>query len=330
MKRANINLMLLTGTLALLAACGGESELIVLVEMDEGIAHGVHADRHDHDHDHDHDHGHDHPTSIVDGWDLEFSEYVVHFGDVTIAKSADLSGVKILPIERLIDLKRIGASEELGMLGGLESGRWDRLSWSVAPPKEASECHARVSQALCDQMIEGGESVYLAGTLKNPSGRSCPPGGEEREATEIAFEFALPIAVRFAECQSAGGEGVGLPSGGSSAIALSYHAEHLLFNAFAEGQREIRLRAQYLANADLDGDGKVTIEELRAIKESDFEPLFTNCSEDHSLVSFSEGYSLSGAINDPIETLEDYLIAHLMTQGHVDGEHECAALPLEP
>lgn len=307
----------------LFAACEGESQLVVLVEMDESIAHGLHGGDHE-------GHGHEHSSAIVDGWELEFSYYIVHFGDVTIAKSADLSSAQELAINTFVDLKRIGASEELGVLNHLSSGRWDRLSWSVSPPDDSSECHPRVPHEICEAMKRDGASVYLAGSLTKPGGRSCPPTEEEgRDAEQIDFEFALPIAVRFAECQSAGGEGVGLPSGGTSAIALSYHAEHLLFNAFAEGQREIRLRAQYLANADLDGDGVVSLAELRAVKRQDFDELFTRCSDDVALSSFSDGYSLSGAINEPIETLEDYLIAHLMTQGHVDGEHECAAVALE-
>lgn len=302
--------------------CDSESTLLVMIEMDESIAHGIHGDGHGHSH------GHDHPSAVADGWELEFERYLVHFNDVKIAKSADLSSEKIVPIRRIVDLKRIRTNEELGILEGLESGRWDRLSWSIAPPTEESDCHPRVPQAICDAMIRDGMSVLIEGSLHKDGGRSCPPNGAEQDADEIHFEFMLPVAVRFVECQSAGGEGVGLPTGGMSAIALSYHAEHLLFNAFAEGQRTIQLRAQFLANAAK--DGRVTRSELESIPRNDFEALFTRCSDDHSLQSFSEGYSLSGAINDPIETLEDYLIAHLMTQGHVDGEHECAALPLEP
>lgn len=305
-------------SLVLLSACDGESQLVVLVELDESIAYGLEGANHE---------AGEHLSSIADGWELEFSQYIVHFGDVAIAKSGDLSGEQTLRIDTFVDLKRIGASEELGVLGALDSGRWDRLSWSVSKPSDSSRCHPRVPFARCDEMTSEGKSVYLAGSLTKPNGRACSPGAEEREVDRIDFEFALPIGVRFTECRSAGGEGIGLPKGGTSAIALSYHAEHLLFNAFAEGQREIRLRAQYLANADLDGDGIVRLDELRAIPRSDFEELFTRCSGDPRLSSFSEAYSLSGAIHEPLDSLEDYLIAHLMTQGHVDGEYECAALP---
>src|SRR5690606_21107986 len=96
-------------------------------------------------------------------------------------------------------------------------------------------------------------------------------------------------------------------------------AEHILYNAFGEGARTIRLRAQFLANADLDLDGVVTTEELELTDRSAFEELFTNGTE---LASFSEEYSLSGALV-PIDTAADYVRAHLMTQGHLDGEHEC-------
>ena len=310
----------LTASLALLAlaACGGEAgDLIIVADVDSVISRGLEPGPR--------------PEDVADGWSLSYSRYAVHFGDVVVGKLAEPSGDRVLEVNRVIDLASVPGQVELGALIGLSPGRWDSVSYEVVSASSESTCGESAgdpedSESPCRELIDGGYAVVMEGAIESPTGRSCPPDETpaDREdscvpAPRVEFRFAFPLEARFVECRTASGPGVGIPSGGDATIALSYHSEHLLFNAFGEGARTIVLRAQFLANADLDGDGIVTTEELGQIPSSQFDQLFTNGTE---IESFASAYSLSGALL-PLDDAADYVRAHLMTQGHLDGESEC-------
>ncbi len=77
-------------------------------------------------------------------------------------------------------------------------------------------------------------------------------------------------------------------------------------------------RAQWMVNADVDADGTVTQEDLQSIGETDLGQLLPS-----DLGDGMPGFALGGA---PIELHDawDYAIAQLKTQGHFQGEGECA------
>jgi hypothetical protein len=68
--------------------------------------------------------------------------------------------------------------------------------------------------------------------------------------------------------------------------------------------------AQWLADCDLNLDGTVTRAELEAIAPSD-------------LGEIDSRYQLGGSPITPLDTMWDYVVAQLKTQGHMNGEGEC-------
>ena len=69
--------------------------------------------------------------------------------------------------------------------------------------------------------------------------------------------------------------------------------------------------AQWLADSDLNVDGSVTMDELTRIAPSE-------------LGEIDERYQLGGAPLSPLDNMATYLKAQVMTQGHFQGEGECA------
>src|SRR5690606_21868771 len=90
------------------------------------------------------------------------------------------------------------------------------------------------------------------------------------------------------------------------------HGDHLFFNGFPEGDEGgVRRLAQWLADSDLNLDGEVTRAELERITPAD-------------LPELDERYQLGGSPLRPLDNVWTYVRAQLKTQGHMDGEGECA------
>jgi hypothetical protein len=86
----------------------------------------------------------------------------------------------------------------------------------------------------------------------------------------------------------------------------------LFFNGFPEAEESSVLRlAQWLADCDLDLDGRVTVDELGRIHPDELWELDP------------ERYQLGGSPLTPLDTMLDYVTAQLKTQGHFQGEGEC-------
>src|SRR5690606_17068290 len=128
------------------------------------------------------------------------------------------------------------------------------------------------------------------------------------DAEAVDFEFGATAETVFGPCEIDGVSGVAVPDGGSQTVGITIHGDHLFFNGFPEGTEGGVMRlAQWLADCDLDLDGTVTQEELESIQLSD-------------LSEIDSRYQLGGSPITPLETVYDYVVAQLKTQGHYQGE----------
>lgn len=246
-------------------------------------------------------------TQIVDGWTVRFDKYIVAVGDIHLARTADELEAHDHTVH-VVDLATLPPGGiELARFSDLAAKRWDRFSYAT-PHAEGAERDESVSQADYDEMVEHDWTYLIEGTLENPSGESCPPGGECRSATRLSFRIGATVETVFGPCQAADQPGVVVTEGGT-AVTITIHGDHLFFDTFPSGAEVIERRAQWLANADLDGDGAITNDELRAI---DAAALFP-----------SDTYSLGGAPFTPLESAFDFVRSQLATQGHFQGEGEC-------
>ena len=169
--------------------------------------------------------------------------------------------------------------------------------------------HESVSEADFEEMVANEYTYLLEGTITRADGESCPPGGGCRPASSIAFRFGADAPTAFGPCEAEDGlPGIIVTESGTT-VAIDIHGDHVFFDAFPTGAEVIERRAQWLANADVDGDDRVTTDELAAIEAADLFPPDT--------------YNLAGA---PIELDHalDFVRAQLATQGHFQGEGECA------
>ncbi len=281
---------------ALVVGCGGPTgDVTVLVEGEDTITGGL-------------DPGTD-LENVVDGWSVRFDRYLVAVGDVHLARTAEDVEASD-PSVIVVDLHALGAGgAELTELEALDAVRWDSFMYATPGAAEAMQ-HESASGADFAEMVANDWTYLVEGTISNPAGQSCPPGGACRDATELTFRFGVPAPTRFGPCDAEDGlSGVTVTEGGTT-VAITFHGDHVFFDAFPSGAEVVERRVQWLADADTDADGAITREELEAIPAGD---LLT-----------SDIYHVSGGPSwIPIVTAWDYVRAQLSTQGHFQGEGEC-------
>jgi len=305
--------------LSILTACGDDGDeqsgtLSVLLEAEDTITDGL-------------DPGED-VENVRDGWQVRFDRYIVAVGDILVRLATDSSVRANDSDVFVVDLSRVPPSGlPLWELPGLRAGRWD-FGYSLASAAGAIQ-HESVDAANFEAMRAADATYLVAGTLTQSGGRSCPPpslaapGSRAASGTNAAgqicyenptltFEWLVPAKASFGPCELDGVPGVSVTEGGTQTVAATLHGDHLTFNGFPEGDEGGVLRLiQWLADCDLDVDGSVTRDELEAIPPS-------------ALAELDARYQLGGSPLQPLDSMWTYVVAQLSTQGHMNGEGECA------
>lgn len=312
------SLLQLPGFVALglgLTSCGAPGgEVSLLLEPEAAIIEGIPAGPG--------------AEEIQDGWSVTFSQYVMTVGPVQLRSRGGDDARGSDSGRFAIDLRQLPArGTELWKISDLADGRWDVLFASEA---SGAERHESVSADDFDALAAGGFTHLLGGTLTHPAGRSCPPAsladvpsdaepiGQNAAsddcyaATTLSFSLRLRAEVTYGPCVIDGLPGVAVSAGEVETAAISMHGDHLFFGGFPEGSEgEVRRYAQWLADCDLNLDGVVTSEELEQIPPS-------------LLAEFDERFPLGGSPLRPVDNLLTYVASQLSTQGHFEGEGECA------
>jgi hypothetical protein len=266
-------------------------------------------------------------VNIRDGWDVTFDHYLVALGEVALRSS---SGKQIeSEYVTVVDLTAVpAAGEELWVMEDIPAGRWD-FFFETPRAGAGTQRHSAVNQELFQRMVDERLTYAIRGTLTQAGGVSCPPralatipegaapvrqnrtGDDCYENPSVVFDFGVELDTLYGPCEVDHLPGVVITRDVTESVALTIHGDHIFFNGFPEGSEGGVLRlAQWIADADLDLDGVVTEEELHDIPMS-------------SVAEFDDRYSAGGS---PLELhdLWDYVQAQLKTQGHYQGEGECA------
>jgi hypothetical protein len=122
--------------------------------------------------------------------------------------------------------------------------------------------------------------------------------GEETKT----FDWTFDGAVQYSGCTNT----TKVTDGGSATFQITVHADHFLYDSLVS--EEPTASFQSFADADADGNGVITKEELSAKDIGSFDP----------------------GNDDEANDLWKWLVALSATVGHVDGEGHCSAAPEAP
>ena len=269
---------------------------------------------------------------ILDGWRVDFARYIAAIGPITITRITDQDVERVAPETYVVDLAALDAQGlPLWTLDDLSASEW-QLSFETPGAADAEPMrHDSVNEADFEALVDDNATYLIEGTLSKNDGVSCPPeslaepgdasaigmnnGGDPcYENPSVSFTLLAAAETVYGPCEADGMEGFSVTEGGTTNVALTIHGDHVFFNGFPQGDEGGIMRlAQWLADCDLDLDGEVTRAELERIAPSDLAEL------DHR-------YDLTIPFDelDPVEDMWTYIRAQLKTQGHFQGEGECA------
>jgi hypothetical protein len=238
------------------------------------------------------------PASVfADGWTVKYSKFLVTFSEVKVLDGT--SAVAALPRPIVVNHVTPGV-KALASFPGLETGRYG-VEYAIGPVADALLLPG-VDAADFATMKANGWSLWIAGTASK--------GGVTK-----TFSWGFSTDTKLVDCE---GElngktelGTVVTSGGTDAIELTIHGDHLFYDDLQDPAAKTRF--QHLADADVGvngaaGDGVITQEELAAVKLVD--------------IPTEKGkFGIGGASS--VKDLGAFVAFLSRTIGHFRGEGEC-------
>lgn len=235
---------------------------------------------------------------VEDGWTIRYGKFLVVISDVAVAEP-DKEPVAKMAAPKLYDMHAPG-QKPVTTFADLPGKPYTHVSYAIAPATAATELGGGATEADKQLMVGSGYSVYVEGTLTKGS-----------TTKSFAWGFATNTLYDRCEGEVSGKktDGVVVTNGGTDAVELTIHGDHLFYDDLQSP--EAKLRVDPIANADADGDGKITLEELSAVDLADPQKITTG----------TYGTGSASHVND----LRAFVEALSRTVGHFRGEGECLA-----
>lgn len=261
----------------------GSGKLRVLLSAEETISNGVSA-------------GADEENTR--DFSVTYSKFLVSIGRVQVARVSPSARVGNDAVY-IADMRQVGeAGLELASFDDVASGQWNQFGYQTPRAQVGAQKLAGVTDADAQEMIEKQLTYWIEGRVERPE-------------KPVSFVFKVALDSTYSDCESNGQPGIAVSEDGTSTATITLHGDHLWFNTLARGDEATITRyAQWLIDADVDGDGKVTADDLATVPA---EKVFPS----------AKGYNLSGG-TIPVSTALDFVRAQLSTQGHLNGEGECS------
>lgn len=261
----------------------------------------------------DHDHGRgteEEEIDFIDGWHVEFDTYLVVFGDIELGSTTDGVGASSDALH-VVDL-HVG-EPDIEELGPLPAQRWARVSFRVRAPVAEDDVLVAdgVDPADVERLRTGRYNYWIAGHAHHDdSGRDV----------DFAWGIENPSGNR--DCTNGTDETAGLVvrNNSTTEAEITLHIEHLFWDTL--GSEQTRLRFEAIA-AMADERGQITWEALAGqslsdLRRADGSPLV---DEDGTRVVYNPG-------SNPIENLQQFIVAATRTQAHLNGAGLCTIEPI--
>jgi hypothetical protein len=272
-------------------AADGEGTIVLRVSGEDGARGGFPNDE----------------AEFVDGWSLQFDQYLVALTGIEIdASDADIAATD----DQVYVVDLHAGDAELDEIGPVAARRWDRVSWVMRAPEADDDVVALdgVSDDDVARLIDGGFVYWL-------SGRAT------KAAREVTFAWGLASSSRNRDCTNGvdGTAGLVVRNNTVTEAEITIHVEHSFWDTLGSEQQDLRFEP---VAAVADETGVVQWDALAAqrladMQDADGEPLL---DEDGATIVYNPG-SL------PISNLQEFILAATRTQAHLGGGGLCTIEP---
>lgn len=222
----------------------GTTDLSALVNLAIGPGSGVHGIASD---------------KLADHWSVQYTRFLVSVGSFTFT-AADGSSVSYEQ-DGVIDLLQWEGAKFLGSITVPLTAT--RIGFSLPVATGRSSVIEPTTAEDLELMTKGGYSIYIEGSITRKDGKTCF-GDAPRLCTpapEIEFAWGFPLDLTIAGCPE-----LDLEADAQVPQTLSMSGERWLWTDFRSDAQTVgggaTLRAQWIANADLDRNGETTVDEL--------------------------------------------------------------------
>lgn len=218
---------------------------------------------------------------FADGWKVEFAEFLIAISGVVVTNTkadAALGAASTF----IVDLAQFSGDGHLLVSGEVPGGRYDDTKFTVAPALGAVAANATPDQVAF--MNDNALSIFVTGRAT-------------KGAVEKTFAWRFTSTTRYTECES-----TAKVDGDAARTVLTIHADHLFYDSLVSTEPDVRF--QLFADADLDGNHAITMEELAAVD-----------------ITGLDNYQVGN--DTDVTDLAAFLVAHTATLGHIDGEGHC-------
>lgn len=150
------------------------------------------------------------------------------------------------------------------------------------------------SAADLELMTSNGYSIYIEGTITRKDGMTCTGDAPPvcTPAPEVRFRWGVPVGLDIDDCPT-----LALVEGDLIEQVLTLTGDRWFRTDFQD-DAEPTLRAQWIANADIDRDGETTLEELERLPAA-------------TLLRSDLGYDLRRAAPIAVTTARDFVEAQV-------------------
>lgn len=228
-------------------------------------------------------------NGFADGWSVKYSKFLIVFKDITVADAKGVVASK-QPGAKAFDLTKKGPVEVYS--ASIPAAKYEQVSYVIAP--DANVTAGNVDDADLALLKTRNASLIVIGTAT-------------KGAVSKTFEWSFTLDTQYLDCEKAemGGKGVVLPVGNTTTVQLTVHGDHFFYDDLQSPDTKLRFEA--IANADVNADNKVTLDELAAV----------------SLTTLPANQYGTGSVSN-VKTLRDFVTALSRTVGHYEGEGECS------
>lgn len=228
-------------------------------------------------------------ADVADGWTIRFSRFLLAVREVTVGGSAAEGFPRVYAVT-------VPGRKPVARFADLEAGE-HAVSFVVGPVDASASLGEGATQADLDALVAAGASVLVEGEASR--------GGVTKR-----FAWAFSTSTRYTDCKAEvdGREvvGVNVTGGGEDRAEITIHGDHLFYDDLEATTAAVRFDA--LAQADADGDGVVTLDELARRPLAALDPAL--------------GVYGTGSAPD-VADLRAFVTALSRTLGHFRGEGEC-------